>query len=476
MVGVEGLELDAAFTRAYAKAPFSGVILFARNVSTLPQVRALADSLRGLNDPAPLIAIDQEGGRVARLRDGVTELPSMMALGATNSTLLCEQAGEQLAFDMRRAGVSIDFAPVLDLAVDPRNVVIGARSFGADPQRVCELSRAFIAGMERGGLAAVGKHFPGHGDTAVDSHTDLPVIEASEEVLRARDLAPFRNLPGHASIMAAHVIARAFDPTTPASLSHRLLTDLLRNEWRFDGAVFTDCLTMNAIAKHFGGTVSGAVAAISSGADCALISHGLDVALDAVDAIAAQVPEHRLREASSRMRRLREQALAPVPLDARAPWPNIGLEIARLAVTVLRGSPSADPASSVVVSFESVTTEGAQGTLTEHAPLGAGIAQLEHITLPLEPTSVPSLMKRPIVIARRAHVYERQAQAIAAIVEKHPDAIVVSAREPFDVPLFERAKNVLAVYGDGAVSMTGLRDVMFFGVEGRGKLPVDLST
>src|SRR5579862_5955537 len=234
MVGVAGLELDATFREAYAATPFGGVILFGRNVKSMAQVRALADSLRALHNPSPLVAIDQEGGRVARLRDGVTELPPMMALGAAGSTSLCEQAGEQLAFDVRRAGVSVDFAPVLDLAVDPRNVAIGARAFGDNAAVVSDLSRAFIAGMERGGIAAVGKHFPGHGDTATDSHTDLPVVEATEEVLRSRDLRPFQALPASASIMAAHVIARAFDPATPASLSHRLLTDLLRNEWKFD--------------------------------------------------------------------------------------------------------------------------------------------------------------------------------------------------------------------------------------------------
>jgi hypothetical protein len=128
----------------------------------------------------------------------------------------------------------------------------------------------------------------------------------------------------------------------------------------------------------------------------------------------------------------------------------------------------------VVVSFEGETTEGAQGTIAEHPKLGMGVPQLEHIALPLVPTSVPGLSKRPIVIARRAHIYERQAAAIAAIVERHPEAIVVSAREPFDIPLFETARNVVAIYGDGAMSMAGLRDVMFFGVDSSGKLPVAL--
>lgn len=469
MVGLEGLSVDDCFVDAYRRTPFAGVILFGRNVESLSQVRALTDELRALGTPPPLIAIDQEGGRVARLRDGVEELPPMMALGAARSTELSERAGEQLAFDVRRAGVTIDFAPVLDLAVDARNTVIGARSFGSEPRAVATVARAFLRGMERGGMKGVAKHFPGHGATSEDSHLALPVIEASEAVLRERDLAPFEFVAPDVSIMAAHVIARALDPATPASLSHELLTNLLRKEWKYDGAVFTDCLTMDAIARFFGGTANGAALAIDAGADCALVSHGLALAEEAVEEIARRCKPERVREARDRLMRLRNAAAAPIALDAPAPWPGIGRDIARAATTLVRGEARMDPATSVVVSFESETTEGAQGTVAEHPRLGG-----EQITLPLEPDAVPNVAKRPIIISRRAHIYLKQARAIERLIEAHPDAMLVSAREPFDISLFPQAKHVIAIYGDGEVSMRGLRDVLVDGAPANGTLPVVL--
>ncbi len=138
-----------------------------------------------------VIAIDQEGGAVARLREGVEPMPSMMALGAAQDIELAERAGEQMAFDLRRAGCTLDFAPVLDLALDPCNAVIGTRSIGADPQQVVAIGEAFARGLQQGGILPCYKHFPGHGSTSVDSHEALPIVDADESTLRARDLVPF---------------------------------------------------------------------------------------------------------------------------------------------------------------------------------------------------------------------------------------------------------------------------------------------
>ncbi len=482
MVGIDGLHLDEAFREAYRRTPFAGIILFGRNVESVEQVRALTDELRALGDPAPLIAIDQEGGRVSRIRGGVEEFPPMMALGATGSSQLCEQAGEQLAFDLRRAGVTVDYAPVLDLAIDPMNTVIGARAFGSDPKRVGELGLSFLRGMERGGMKGVVKHFPGHGATSTDSHLALPVIEATEDVLRKRDLAPFKHVLAHASIMSAHVIARALDPQTPATLSKRVLTDLLRGEWGYDGAVFTDCLTMDAIARFFGGTVSGAASAIAAGADCALISHGLDLAEQAVDAIAERVSHERLREASQRVMRLRTSACAPLSIDAKPPFIGVGRTIAQRAVTHVRGDTRTDLSSAIVVSFQNEkVADGAEERIyVQLWPKNYGVDALLAQIDPAE-DEVEWLLRsleerglRPIVLARRAHVYDRQLHAIRRIVARYPEAIVISTREPFDIPLFSTAKHVLAIYGDGDVSLAGLFDVLSGRYAPQGALPVEL--
>ncbi|HTA40680.1 MAG TPA: glycoside hydrolase family 3 N-terminal domain-containing protein [Candidatus Acidoferrales bacterium] len=469
---------------------FAGYILFARNGTNVAAARGATDAIRAAypREAPPLIGIDQEGGRVARLQTGIETMPSMMALGAAGDPDLAARAGEQTAFDVRRAGATMDFAPVLDLALDPANTVIGTRSFGADPQRVASLGAALAAGLLRGGVLPCYKHFPGHGATAVDSHDRVPVVDAGAAALRARDLAPFAAIArGARAIMGAHLIARAFDPDNPATRS-RILIDLLRGEFGFTGAYVTDCLHMGAAAEE-DGTVSAAVAALAAGADLLLISHSIDMAHEAVDRIVAAVnegslPLARLEEASARVRVLRRDGAAPLPLDSFAPHPGIGREIARRGITLVRGIPHADPLTSFVVSFESATAEGAQGAHALHASLKREAPVIGEAVLSLEPSTeqvdaaldrVRAGGRRPIVLSRRAHVYPAQAAAIERIVALDRDALVVSMREPFDVPLFAGARHVLAAYGDDAASVGALADVLFGGSIPGGTMPVELA-
>jgi beta-N-acetylhexosaminidase len=424
-----------------------------------------------------VIAIDQEGGPIARLRDGVEPMPSMMALGATGDVNLAQRAGEQTAFDLRRAGCTLDFAPVLDLAVDPRNTVIGTRSFGADPQQVARLGAAFARGLHGGGILPCYKHFPGHGATAVDSHWAMPVVDADEALLRARDLVPFAAVAQRApAMMSAHVVARAFDPKRPATLSPRIATNLLRGELGFRGVFVTDCLEMKAIG--LGGSVENAVEALAAGADLLLFSHDLDLAIAAAAAIEDAVNERRitlerLEEAYGRVRRLREAGAAPLPLDAFPPHPGVGREIARSAVTLVRGLAHADPLASIAVSF------GNGGATLEHeAPALQEI--LATIDAPTEEAgaileTLARSQRRPIVLARRAHLHPSQAEAVKLILERYPDALVVSLLEPFDLPLFENARHLIAAYGDDLASIGGLADVLFGGSMPAGRLPVSVS-
>ncbi|MDP9111400.1 MAG: beta-N-acetylhexosaminidase, partial [Candidatus Eremiobacteraeota bacterium] len=393
--GFDATSIDAKLEAQLRALPLAGVILFARNVTSLEQTRALTDRIRDMYGSAlsPIIAIDQEGGRVARLRHGVEALPSMMALAAAGDVELARRAGEQLGFDLRRAGCNVDFAPVLDLALFGENTVIGARSFGDDTERVAELGASVARGLESAGMVATYKHFPGHGSTATDSHLDLPIIEMTEEELRARDLVPFaRVLGGARAVMTAHIVVRAIDPDHPATLSGRLLTGLLRGELGFNGVCFTDCMEMDAI-RAFAGTSEGAVQALIAGADCVLISHSLDLAQQSVERISEAVASgrlsrQRLQSAFDRVGVLRSSLAAPLPLDAPPPHAGIGCEIGRRAVTLLRGEPGADAPRSVVVSFEGTTVEGAQGVHSLHASLaqmcGGGMTEL---IVPLDPSS-----------------------------------------------------------------------------------------
>jgi beta-N-acetylhexosaminidase len=456
---------------------FGGYLLFDGADATLEAIRALTDELRErAMDLPPLIAIDQEGGLVARLDRGIEPMPPMMALGAAGDLDLARRAGEQTAFDLRRSGCMLDFAPVLDLALEPENCVIGTRSFGADPQNVASLGAAFGAGLARGGIFPCYKHFPGHGSTATDSHEALPVISTDEATLRIRDLVPFARVARQApAIMTVHAVVQAFDSKRPATTSTRILSGLLREELGFRGVLVTDCLQMHAIAAR--DSVRGAVEALAAGADLLLFSHDVAPALAAAEAIeaavdAGRIPFARLQEAHRRVANLRAAGAAPLALDAFPPHPGVGREIARRAITVVRGVPHAGPLASIAVSFGS-----SEPALRREA------AVLEELIAPLDPSDadVASLLetlaqrdRRPLLLARRAHLHPAQTAAIARILDRYPDSLVVSLREPFDVPLFAQARHVLAAYGDDEAAIGGLADVLFGSSLPSGRLPVSL--
>jgi beta-N-acetylhexosaminidase len=459
---------------------FAGYAIFSRNGTSAAEVRAFTDALRDrCGGSAPIVAVDQEGGRVARLQEGVEAMPSMMALGAADDLELAQRAGEQVAFDLRRAGCTLDFAPSLDLALEPGNRVIGTRSLGSDPQRVAALGAAFARGLKNGGIAPCYKHFPGHGATAVDSHEALPVLDVDDATLLSRDIVPFAAVARDAvAIMSAHVVVPSLDSQRPATLSAAIATELLRTRLGFAGVLITDCLEMDALAGSHPECSLRAVEALNAGADLLLFSHHLDFAIEAAAAIASAVEEgrlsiQRLEEAHARVARLRAAAAPPVSLERFPPHPNVGREVARRAITLVRGLPEADPVASVAVAFG-----GDAHGLQREAPALAGLGA------PLEPTAdeaqavvaaLHRIARRPILLARRAHLYPLQAEAIAKIVARYSDALVVSLLEPYDVALFESARHVLAAYGDDAAALGGLADVLFGASMPTGRLPVSLA-
>jgi beta-N-acetylhexosaminidase len=284
IVGLPGPSLDAR-TRDFA-ASFrpGGFILFERNAGA--DARALGElceSLHGLWGPLPpLIAIDQEGGRVSRLVPPLTRFPSPALIGRAGSPALAERAAHCLGAELRAVGIDIDFAPVLDVLTRPRNPVIGDRAFSSVPEVVARVGGAFILGLREAGIIACGKHFPGHGHTAADSHVELPRVDKSYDELVACDLVPFRRAVSLAApvLMSAHVLYPALDPHRPATLSRPVLTDLLRGRFRYRGLVVTDDLEMGAIA-NLGSVAEAAVQALSAGADMLLVCHSWEQATEA---------------------------------------------------------------------------------------------------------------------------------------------------------------------------------------------------
>ncbi len=445
----------------------------------MERARALTDALRALrpDEPTPVLAIDQEGGRVARLREGVAAMPSMMAVGAADDLDLARQLGEQIAHDLRRIGMNLDFAPVLDLAIDRASTVIGTRSFGDNPLRVADLAGAFASGMGRRGIVPTFKHFPGHGSTAVDSHIALPTITLPPPILHLRDLAPFCDLLPHArAAMVAHVVVEAVDRERPATLSEPVLKALLRESCSFNGVAFTDDLEMGAL-ERFGTIPERAATAIQAGADCALICEQLDEVMPAAREIAARIArgemrEWRLREAGMRMRMLRATLAAPIPLDTPAPFPNVGTTIAARAVVRVRGTPRVRAGESILVRF------GVGGDLGP-AALGAEEAPQVH---PGEPASVERMLsalagsgRRPVLLSYRTHLDAAANDAIRRIVDRFPESIFLSTMEPFDIEAAPFVNHALCCFGDDALHLHAAAAAIFAGAPTNGKLPVTLA-
>lgn len=272
--GFHGTSLPASFARALADGARGGAILFKRNLTG--DVLAVASLTRAIADAAPrdfppLVAVDQEGGRVARLGAPVIALPPMAALAATGDVALAERAARAQATELAALGFTTSFSPVLDVNVNPANPVIGDRAFGADAATVARFGDAWIRGLRAGGLLSCGKHFPGHGDTSKDSHFDLPVVDAPRPRLDAVELAPFASAirAGVDMLMSAHVVYPAID-AAPATLSRAICTDLARGTLGFRGVLVSDDLEMKAIADRY--TIDDSVVAtIDAGCDAVLV-------------------------------------------------------------------------------------------------------------------------------------------------------------------------------------------------------------
>lgn len=280
----------------------AGVILFKRNVGTPEETRGLVEALKAHAGRLLLAAVDQEGGRVARLRGApFTALPPMRELGQTRDAALLERVGRLLAFETRACGFDWDFAPVLDVDTNPANPVIGDRSFHQDASEVARLGVALAQGLEAGGVASCGKHFPGHGDTTKDSHLDLPSLPHGFERLDAVELVPFSAYAraGLASIMTAHVVFDALDATVPATMSRKVMTGLLRERLGFKGVIVSDDLEMKAVADHFP-IERAVVEGLDAGVDCFLVCHHAEVQRRAIAAVVKAVRTGRLSEAQVR--------------------------------------------------------------------------------------------------------------------------------------------------------------------------------
>ncbi|THA71644.1 glycoside hydrolase family 3 protein [Streptomyces sp. A0642] len=441
----------------------SSVGLFGRNIETPEQLAALTAQLRTERDDV-LVAIDEEGGDVTRLevRHG-SSFPGNLALGSVDDVALTRAVAQELGRRLADCGVNLNWAPSADVNSNPGNPVIGVRSFGADPHLVARHTAAYVEGLQAAGVAACTKHFPGHGDTAVDSHHALPRIDVDLETLHARELVPFRAAiaAGSKSVMSAHILLPALDPHRPATLSPQILTGLLREELGYDGLIVTDAVEMQAIASTYG-IERGSVLAIAAGADALCVGGGLDddsTVLRLRDALVAAVragelPEERLADAAARVRSLaswtrRAGGAAPEPgaaaQEGTAPGTghstgigsDIGLVAARRAVKVTgTGEPLTGPA------YVAAFTPLANIAVGDETPWGVG-AELARLVPGTDTGTYSSETedsaagvlgaageRRIVAVVRDEHRHPWMTEALDALLAARPDTIVIEMGVP----------------------------------------------
>jgi len=324
IVGFGGHSVPADLARLASSFDLGGVIYFSRNIAEPRQVADLSREAAGLAREWPIwISVDQEGGRVARLRAPFTEWPPAATLGRSGSEELTRRFAAALAAELRAVGVNLDYAPVLDIHTNPANPVIGDRALGETADVVGRLGSIIVRTLQENGVAACGKHFPGHGDTSVDSHDALPVVEHDPRRLEAVEFEPFRQAiaAGVASIMTAHVLVPSIDRDRVASFSPAIVTDRLKRAMAFDGVVLSDDLGMKAVSATTP-LPDAAVAAIAAGCDAVLLCNStLDEQVAAIEALiraaeSGSIPAARIDDAFARQRRIKERLLGAHRVEA----------------------------------------------------------------------------------------------------------------------------------------------------------------
>ncbi|MEU9705649.1 glycoside hydrolase family 3 protein [Streptomyces sp. NPDC047981] len=430
----------------------SSVGLFGRNIASPEQLAALTAQLRAERDDV-LVAIDEEGGDVTRLevRNG-SSFPGNYALGSVDDTDLTRAVAAELGRRLAACGVDLNWAPSADVNSNADNPVIGVRSFGASPDLVARHTVAYVEGLQAVGVAACTKHFPGHGDTNVDSHHALPRIDVDLATLHARELAPFRAAiaAGTKAVMSAHILLSALDPERPATLSPQILTGLLRQELGFEGLIVTDGMEMQAIAGTYG-IERGSVLAIAAGADAICVGGGLadeDTVLRLRDALVeavrtGELPEERLADAAARVRALaawtqahRARGAGSGPgaavQEGTAPGTEIGLVAARRAVTLTPGELPYTPVTEAP--YVAAFTPVANIAVGDETPWGVA-AELERLlpgteTGSFDEPSVDAVLaaakeRRIVAVVRDAHRHPWMTQALDALLAARPDSVVV---------------------------------------------------
>lgn len=508
-----GPEGEAIIRRVIDGRPLGNLILFARNGDEPSALKAHLSGLRSTIEARtgvqPLVAIDQEGGIVVRLNKGLSPLPGAMAVAASMaggiSLADVEELAEVSGRELSALGIDWNLAPDADVNVNPLNPVIGVRSYGEDPARVADLVSAYVRGLGRAGIAATAKHFPGHGDTNVDSHLGLPRVDVSLERLDSVELVPFRRLISEQldSIMTAHVLFPAVEPEAiPATLSGKVLTGLLRQRLGFRGVIVTDCLEMKAIDGRYD---NAAVRAVLAGADVLCVSHSAKKQEAAFDSLLSAVrsgviPESRIDESLARILALKAKVAAgkaPVGSVTLAAPSSLALagRVSASSISLLSGGPMPDLSQGgLYVDMRPRTLTGAEDRLVEATTVSEALAmegsKLDCVALDCDPGDgdiagiVGRIGSGPVLVGvyamSRYPAQERLVRAVSAACAASgaPLAFIIM-REPYDARIIAGAggagRPVLCAYEYTSLSSRAVARVLTGKAVAPGICPVRLA-
>lgn len=494
--GFHGSELSEEFKALLREYKVGNVILFLRNVKSGDQLRRLCGDIQELIQaetgyPA-FIVIDQEGGMVTRLPQDAVNVPGAMALSATGDAENARRAAQITVRQLRGLGPNFNMAPVLDVNTNPANPVIGVRSLGDDPEKAAAFGAAVVRAYENTGIFCCGKHFPGHGDTSVDSHLGLPRVEKTVEELERSELIPFRRCieAGIPAIMSSHILFPNIEKeNVPGTMSRTIITGLLKEKLGFKGLVFSDCLEMNAIQKYYG-TANGTVAAIKAGIDLAEISYTIELMWEAARAVneAAERGEFDMEEIRASVEKILEYKKKLVPVEPELCNHEEDRaavrKMARQAITCCAGTaPGADEKTF----FCGCADYRASGVGNEDGSAGAFPDYMSKaFAAPSRVTSKDPEEAEIRAVAEEAAQYDRivlgtcnghlfrgQIALAEALAKTGKPLTVVALRNPYDIPLLPECACKIAAYDYTTPSFMALEEV-FRGGAMTGQCPVTL--
>jgi beta-N-acetylhexosaminidase len=485
-----------------------GIILFQENIIERTQTKLLVENLQQQATVPLMIGIDQEGGQVTRL-PFAPRMPGNMALGATGNPELAREVGIAIGSELRGLGIGLNFGPVLDINNNPNNPVIGVRSFGDRKENVAAMGMAYMQGLNDAGVAAVGKHFPGHGDVDLDSHYVLPKSEKTLEQLSKLELYPFQSLidEGLQGIMSAHITFNQIGSEMitsqqdglpiklPATLSVPLLTDVLRHEMGFKGVLFSDAMDMKAITDHFG-PVQAAVLAIEAGVDVILMPVNIELVYNGlVEAVkTGRISEERIDQSVERILILKSTYIFEQKSDHIQPLNMVVSEaleveqkVANASVTVVQNEEmiplniNEQEKIALVASDKHLLKSLESSVKTHHLRiepilLGKFSNWSGNLTY-AQKLRLKSVSKVIIVTntgAGQKETDEWQMQLVQEVIDQNIPTIVIATRNPYDVVMIEGMEAFIAQFDSGLASFTASSDVIFGRIEATGKLPINL--